>query len=42
VTIPPGERIGFDRTRDAERFTVSDRGIVVIPKGYRFAAATVL
>jgi len=38
VVIPAGERIGFDRARDAERFTVSDRGIVVIPKGYRFAA----
>ena len=38
VVIPAGERIGFDRTRDAERFTVSDCGIVVIPKGYRFAA----
>jgi glucose-1-phosphate adenylyltransferase len=38
VTIPAGERIGFDRARDAERFTVSDNGIVVIPKGYQFAA----
>ena len=37
VTIPAGERIGFDRVRDTERFTVSDRGIVVIGKGYRFA-----
>jgi glucose-1-phosphate adenylyltransferase len=36
VVIPPGERIGFDRARDAERFTVSDQGIVVIPKSYRF------
>jgi glucose-1-phosphate adenylyltransferase len=34
--IPAGETIGFDRVRDAERFTVSDTGIVVIPKGYRF------
>ncbi len=39
VVIPPGERIGFDLSRDAERFTVSEGGIVVIPKGYRFAAA---
>jgi glucose-1-phosphate adenylyltransferase len=38
VLIPAGERIGFDRARDAERFTVSDRGIVVIGKGYRFSA----
>jgi glucose-1-phosphate adenylyltransferase len=37
VVIPFGEKIGFDRTRDASRFTVSDRGIVVIPRGYRFA-----
>jgi glucose-1-phosphate adenylyltransferase len=38
VAIPSCERIGFDLARDAERFTVSDLGIVVIPKGYRFAA----
>jgi glucose-1-phosphate adenylyltransferase len=38
VAIPAGERIGFDRARDAERFTVSDLGIVVIAKGHRFAA----
>jgi glucose-1-phosphate adenylyltransferase len=38
VTIPAGERIGLDRGRDTERFTVSDSGIVVVPKGYRFAA----
>ena len=37
VVVPPGERIGFDRLRDASRFTVSDRGTVVIGKGYRFA-----
>jgi glucose-1-phosphate adenylyltransferase len=40
VVIPAGERIGFDRARDAERFTVSDRGIVVIAKGYKFSAGT--
>jgi glucose-1-phosphate adenylyltransferase len=37
VFIPAGEWIGFDRARDMERFTVSDCGVVVIPKGYRFA-----
>jgi glucose-1-phosphate adenylyltransferase len=37
VTIPAGERVGFDRARDADRFTMSDGGIVVIPRGYRFA-----
>ena len=36
VFIPGGEWIGFDRPRDMERFTVSDCGVVVIPKGYRF------
>jgi glucose-1-phosphate adenylyltransferase len=36
VTIPAGERIGFDRACDATRFTVSDNGIVVVPKEYRF------
>jgi hypothetical protein len=29
-------RIGFDREADAARFTLSDNGIVVIPKGYAF------
>jgi len=42
VVIPAGERIGFDRVRDAERFTVSDRGIVVIAKGYRFGGEAVI
>jgi glucose-1-phosphate adenylyltransferase len=37
VMIPAAERIGFDPARDAERFTVSENGIVVIPKGYRFS-----
>ena len=36
VLIPPGTRVGFDRGADAERFTISDHGIVVIPKGYVF------
>lgn len=36
VQIPPGEHIGFDLTKDAERFKVSVRGIVTIPKGYIF------
>lgn len=37
VVVPAGERIGFDLARDAKRFTVSDRGIIVVGKGYRFA-----
>lgn len=36
VKVPDGEEIGFDRERDAERFHVSDKGIVVIPKQPRF------
>jgi glucose-1-phosphate adenylyltransferase len=39
VVVPAGERIGFDVPRDAARFTVSDRGIIVVGKGYRFAEA---
>ena len=36
VVIPPGERIGLDAERDRERFITSSKGIVVVPKGYRF------
>ena len=39
VAIPAGEKIGFDREQDAARFTVSEQGVVVVPKGYRFAQA---
>jgi glucose-1-phosphate adenylyltransferase len=34
VVVPSGARIGFDRADDATRFTVSDHGIVVIPKDH--------
>jgi glucose-1-phosphate adenylyltransferase len=34
VRIPAGERIGFDLDRDRQRFTVTDHGVVVIPKGH--------
>jgi glucose-1-phosphate adenylyltransferase len=36
VKVPAGEQIGFDRERDSARFTVTDKGVVVVPKGYRF------
>lgn len=36
VVIPDGEEIGVDANRDAARFTVSEKGVVVVPKGYRF------
>jgi glucose-1-phosphate adenylyltransferase len=36
VVIPPGERIGFDAEQDGARFSLSEKGIVVVPKGYCF------
>lgn len=36
VVIPEGTEIGFDYEADKKRFTVSDSGIVVIPKFYKF------
>ena len=36
VQVPNGEQIGYDLTKDRERFEVSDNGIVVIAKGYCF------
>lgn len=36
VVIPNGERIGFNKEQDTKRFTISESGVVVVPKGYRF------
>lgn len=36
VNIPDGEMIGFDKEKDQHRFTISPKGIIVIPKGYNF------
>jgi len=36
VTIPEGTEIGFDAETDKKRFTVSETGIVIIPKNYIF------
>ena len=36
VIVPPGVRVGYNSEQDRNRFTLSDEGIVVIPKGYRF------
>lgn len=36
IRIPPGAEIGYDLAADRKRFTVTDSGIVVIPKGMEF------
>ncbi len=36
VNIPQGMEIGFDPDADKKRFTVTDTGIVVIPRDYQF------
>jgi glucose-1-phosphate adenylyltransferase len=37
VEVPTGETIGLDAEKDRARFTISDNGIVVVPKNYRFS-----
>jgi len=36
VHIPPGATIGWDIKADKKRFTVSEGGVVVVTRGYRF------
>ena len=38
VFVEPGAEVGVDVNADRERFTVSDAGVVVIPKGVRVRA----
>jgi glucose-1-phosphate adenylyltransferase len=40
VVLEPGAEVGVDIDADRERFTVSDAGIVVVPKGVRVPAGT--
>jgi glucose-1-phosphate adenylyltransferase len=37
VVIPDGFSIGYRKTEDRKRFKISDGGVVVVPKGFRFA-----
>lgn len=34
VVVPPGTRIGVDPENDAGQFTISDGGVVAVPKGH--------
>ncbi|EGQ7966623.1 TPA: glucose-1-phosphate adenylyltransferase [Vibrio vulnificus] len=36
VKIPPYTQIGLNRLEDAQRFKISDNGIVVVPESYQF------
>ena len=39
VIIPPNTEIGYDRDADAQRFTVTESGLVVISKGMKLHAS---
>ena len=42
VKVPPGMAIGFDDAEDRRRFTVSEGGVVVVPKGAVIPDGTVI
>ena len=37
VKIPPGETVGYDAHKDRQRFTLSEKGVVVVPNDYVFS-----
>lgn len=39
VKVPAGEVIGYDLDKDRQRFTVTENGVVVIPKGMVIASS---
>jgi glucose-1-phosphate adenylyltransferase len=36
VRIPPGETIGLDLDKDRDRFKLSEKGVIVVPREYQF------
>jgi len=36
VRVPPGQKVGGNPAADSARFTVSENGVTVVPKGYTF------
>lgn len=38
VDVVPDSHIGVDRAHDAEHFSISDNGVVVVPKGFKLPA----
>ncbi|WGK84033.1 glucose-1-phosphate adenylyltransferase [Vibrio aestuarianus] len=36
VKVPPNTKIGLNRVEDAQRFHISEKGIVVVPESYQF------
>lgn len=36
IKVPPKEQIGYDLTKDRKRFTVTEQGVIVIPRGFVF------
>ncbi len=37
AVVPSDQRVGYDLEHDRARFTVTDQGVVVVPKGYCFS-----